>query len=254
MCNQLSAYLDQNHVLCENQHGFRIGHSTETALIDSISTILANTEAGHVTTLLAADTSRAFDSVEHERLLVKLGWYGVSSHWFDDWLRNRTQKIQGSGGGVLPVTHGVIQGSLLGPRLFLIFTNDLGTHLTHGKQVTYADDVQFLDCDSAENLASLKLRVENTLKVALQWFTQNRLKINPSKTELLIIKRPKKKCESDMKITFGDCEIEPSSSAKILGVNIDSALTWEKHVSQVTRRCYYICSRRSVQVETQDFA
>ena len=46
--------------------------------------------------MLAADTSRAFDSIEHERLLDKLGWYGVDVHWFEDWLKNRSQSIQGT--------------------------------------------------------------------------------------------------------------------------------------------------------------
>ena len=197
-------------------------------------------EMGHICTLLAADTSRAFDSVEHERLLVKLGWYGVDRHWFDDWLRNRNQRIQGSGTGTLPVTHGVIQGSILGPRLFLVFTNDLPSYLPTGKHITYADDVQFLDSDTTDNLSELKKRVECTLEVALQWFTQNRLKINPGKTELLVIKPQKKKCDPSLTIKFGNVEITPSPCAKILGVHVDSALTLEKHVSQVARRCYRV--------------
>ena len=106
------------------------------------------------------------------------------------------------------MTHGVIQGSLIGPKLYLQFTNDLTAHLPFGKQVTYADDVQFLDCDSVENLACLKERVEGTLDAALLWFTQNRLKVNPSKTELLIVKPKKKKCTS-FSIRFGDAYLNP---------------------------------------------
>ena len=146
-------------------------HSTETAMLDSVSFISSCMDSGHISTLLAADTSRAFDSVEHERLLVKLGWYGIDSHWFRSWLSDRSQKIQGSSAASLPVTHGVVQGSLLGPKLFLIFTNDLVSHLPSGKQVIYADDVQFIDSDMPENLAILKQRVENNLQIALVWFT-----------------------------------------------------------------------------------
>ena len=236
---QLSSYLDKNHVLCDNQHGFRGNHSTETAMIDTVNYLLSSMDRGNVSTLLAADTSRAFDSIEHERLLDKLGWYGVDVHWFEDWLKNRSQSIQGSTAGALPVTHGVIQGSLLGPKLFLMFTNDLSGHLPSGKQVTYADDVQFLDSDSVENLACLKERVEKTLDAALLWFTQNRLKINPSKTELLFVKPKQKRCDS-ITVKFGDANISPSSHAKILGVYVDSALSWEKQVSQVTRRCFHV--------------
>ena len=239
VCTQLSSYIDHNHVLCDNQHGFRSSHSTETAMIDTMNFLSSAMENGHVSTLVAADTSRAFDSIEHVRLIDKLGWYGVDKHWFVDWLRNRTQSIQGSCAGTLPVTHGVIQGSLLGPKLYLLFTNDLTAHLPFGKQVAYADDVQFLDCDSVENFACLKERVEGTLDAALLWFTQNRLKLNPSKIELLIVKPKKKKCAS-LSIKFGDADLNPSPFAKILGLFIDSELSWEKQVSQVVRRCFFI--------------
>ena len=128
---------------------------------------------------------------------------------------------------------------MLGPKLYLLFTNDLTAHLPFGKQVAYADDVQFLDCDSVENFACLKERVEGTLDAALLWFTQNRLKLNPSKTELLIVKPKKKKCAS-LSIKFGDADLNPSPFAKILGLFIDSELSWEKQVSQVVRRCFFI--------------
>ena len=240
VCDQLSSYLHKNHVMCESQHGFRGGHSTETAMIDSLNFIMSSMESGQICILLAADTSRAFDSVEHGRLIEKLGWYGVDRHWFEDWLCNRSQRIQGSDTVALSVTHGVVQGSLLGPRLFSVFTNDLVAHLANGKQVVYADDVQFLDADTTENLITLKQRVECTLQAALDWFVQNRLKINPNKTELLVLKSQKRSCDPHLTIKFGDSNIKPSPSAKILGIYVDSALTWEKQVSQVVRRCFHV--------------
>ena len=126
------------------------------------------------------------------------------------------KKIQGSATNSLRITHGVVQGSNLGPKLFLIFTNDLTPHLNSGKQVLFADDVQFLDSDAPKNLETLKHRVEGTLDTALHWFTQNRLKINPTKTELLVVKPVRQQINSSLSIRFGDTKIDPSPHAVIL--------------------------------------
>ena len=189
---------------------------------------------------MTADTSKAFDSVEHGRLLEKMGWYGVDVRWFRAWLSGRCQTVRGGIGEALPVTHGVVQGSILGPVLFLLFTNDLPQHVPQSKLVMYADDVQFLDTDSPDNLAQLKCRVENTLSVALDWFNQNRLKINPSKTELVLLKSSRRNVDCDFTVKFGSSHVNCSRSAKILGVTLDSCLSWEQNVSAIVKRCYCI--------------
>ena len=113
-------------------------------------------------------------------------------------------------------------------------------HLPFGKYVMFADDVQFLDTGGPRDLETLQQRVETTLDTALKWFTQNRLKINPTKTELLVIRPPGQARTDDLTIRFGTTRMHPSPHATILGVTVDSGLSWEKQVSRVTRRCYSI--------------
>ena len=76
--------------------------------------------------------------------------------------------------------------------------------------------------------------------MALKWFNQNRLKVNPSKTEMIILKSKRQNSDTSFSLRFGDDLVIPSSTVRILGVVIDSCLTWEKHVGQVVKRCYAV--------------
>ena len=237
VANQLVAYLCEYHVLCPEQHGFRPGHSTESAMLYTVNLLTSNLDRGLITMLTTTDTSKAFDSVQHSRLLEKFGWYGVDTHWFRDWLEGRSQRVVGCNAS-LPVTHGVVQGSILGPILFTLFTNDLPSFIHGGQLVMYADDAQFIHTDIPANAGMLCARMEETLSTALNWFTQNRLKINPRKTDLLLVKSPRINVNANIELHIGAAVVRPSSSVKILGVIVDSGLDWERHVSATVQRCY----------------
>ena len=104
----------------------------------------------------------------------------------------------------------------------------------------YADDTQFLDAESPSNLQALKTRIESSLAASLKWFTQNRLKINPTKTEMIILKSRRQNSNSDLSIHFGNDEISPKQSVKVLGVVIDEHLSWNYPISLVVQRCYCV--------------
>ena len=107
------------------------------------------------------------------------------------------------------------------------------------KIVIYADDIQFGHRGEIHQMPELQGRVERSFGSAQQWwFTANSLKINPTKTDLVLIKSKRRKENSKFSITIGDVKIEPSSSTKILGMMVDSSLTFEDHTSAVIRRCY----------------
>ena len=217
----------------------RPGHSTEHAMLDAVTYVTHKVDVGQVASLVTADTSKAFDSVPHEALLDKLGWCGIDGHWFRDWLSDRSQTVRGGSPHPVPVTHGVVQGSVLGPVLFLIFTNDFASHITHGEVILYADDVQFLDSEEPCYIETLKTRVESTLDTALTWFNRNGLKINPIKTKFLLHKTRGRRTR-DITIKFGEHTLKATPKAKVLGVVLDPALTWEDHVTMTVQRCNHV--------------
>ena len=237
ICDQLVDYLTSHDIICTEQHGVRRGHSTESAMLDAVQFIISETDRGRVVSNIAADTSKAFDSVEHGRLMEKLGWYGAHSHWFSDWLSDRRQIVRG-GTRQLPVSHGVIQGSTLGPVLFVLFTNDVASHVTCDKIVMYADDSQFLNSSSKNDLASHKLKLEDMLSTVQNWYDQNSLKLNPTKTEMMIFGIPKQASSGYITVNFAGTQVRPVTKMKVFGVTLDPELRWEDHVSTVIRKSY----------------
>ena len=239
VCDQLSRYLSDHSILFYNQYAYRSCHSTEDAVLDAVEWISQNSERGEVSSVTAADLSKAFDSVDHGVLLRKLEWYGIDPTWFGNYLGGRGQLVRG-GRTVLPVPCGVPQGSIAGPILFSLLTNDLHCHLPDCRVIAYADDAQLLDHSrpDPQNLASLKQRVENSLDVMKHWFSSNSFKMNPQKTDFILIgtRQTLSKVEN-FHICIAESVLKPSPTIKLLGVTVDSCLAWDANISHIVRRC-----------------
>ena len=237
---QLMTYLTDNHILSPSQYAYRPHHSTEGATVDLVSRISANSDEGLVTCLSSCDLSKAFDCVDRGALFAKLQWYGISTHWFTDFFTDRTQAI--ASGGSLPVPFGVVQGSIIGPIMYSLFTNDLACHLScHASLVSYADDSQILH--SAEptpiGLAELRHRVETDLATVSAWFCSHGLKVNPTKTELIVFGTAASiRRTAGFSINFDGAQLAPAQCVKILGVLLDQELTMRQQTSRVVQRCY----------------
>ena len=136
--NKLVQYLDIHGLLHPHHHGSCHGHSTATALIQMYHYWTQKVDKGNM-----VDLSAAFDMVDHPLLLQKLKLLGLQDDaiaWMDSYLSGRTQSVivDGCLSPPLDIECGVPQGSILGPLLYIIFTNDI-PDLVHHHSVSHKD-------------------------------------------------------------------------------------------------------------------
>ena len=240
--DQFVEHLEKNNLLSKHQHAYRKGHSTSTCLVEVTNYLYKLVDQKKYVAIISLDLSKAFDSINHTLMLNKLALLNLSQQtlqWIKSYLTNRKQrtKFQHFTSEEEPVTSGVPQGSIIGPLLFLAFTNDLPeAFLGKCKIVAYADDTQLLV--EATNLKQLLKKIEDLIQTAQKWYSKNSMKNNIGKTEVLIINNKKANLKN-INIKVNDdgevIEIKPKSHIKILGVLIDDKLNWTKQVNSVKR-------------------
>ena len=239
MHKRLTNFLDQSRSIYQLQFGFRADHSTESALLYCVNQISSALDEGNFGCSIFIDLQKAFDTVDHEILLSKLDFYGVRGKalsWFRSFLTNRSQfvTVSGSDSKSKFMKHGVPQGSVLGPLLFLIYVNDLHIALRYSLAVLFADDTMlFLQ---NESLKPIVKQANIDLKLLMHWLKANKISLNTTKTELMIFRPVRKKIDYEVKIKVNGHRLRPSNVVKYLGVYIDEHLNWKHHANFVANK------------------
>ena len=149
MYKRLYTFLNKNNIIYNLQFGFRQQYSTSQALINITENIRKALDDGNIGCGIFVDLQKAFDTVDHQILLAKLNHYGiceVSNDWFKSYLSNCNQyvSINGYECGLAALNCGILQGSVIGPILFLLYINDLNQAIKFCKVHHFADDTNLL--------------------------------------------------------------------------------------------------------------
>ncbi|XP_075157874.1 uncharacterized protein LOC142231140 [Haematobia irritans] len=236
ICNQFSQFLNENNILYENQFGFTKGCGTDAALVYVIEYICAGLDSGYKGVAgVFFDYSKAFDLVQHDILLEKLRYIGVSGRTVEllkDYLSNRFQYVQvgESKSNKLPVNYGVPQGSVLGPLLFKIYINDLKNINFNGKLVMFADDLCLFYKYKHETV--LQTEIQYDASILSEYARLNKLILNSSKTKFIRFTTNVRET-GEMTVPINGETIQESKTVKYLGVNLCSNLLWDEHIKSV---------------------
>ena len=228
-------HLEIHNILSNNQHGFRRHHSCETQLVSTIETIARSLDNGKQIDLLVLDFAKAFDTVAHERLLLKLGNYGVSgalNSWIRVWLTQRTQQVvvEGESSDERQVKSGVPQGTVLGPLMFLLFINDIGDGINSQLRL-FADDSLLFKTINNDNDAN---QLQKDLDQLISWSKKWQMSFNPTKCNTLRI--TKKKRPIQQRYSMLGHTLQEVDTASYLGVELSSTLSWDNHVNKITAK------------------
>lgn len=230
------------------QSAYRPGYSTETALLKVVGDIERAADEGKCTVLLALDISAAFDAVDHSILCRRaerdFGISGTALAWLRSFVTGRSQYVAVGieRSETTALSSGVPQGSILGPLLFALYVSPIDDIVLQCglRYHQYADDLMLYFALVPSMFTDLSLIVSCTEAVS-SWFLENSLLLNADKTEAVIFGTRQRLISVDGSggVTVDGTIAKFVDAVKLLGVTLDSPLTFNQHVTNVARACTF---------------
>ena len=239
---RIRAYLESNNILTPHQNGFRPGRSTADSQIHIIQAIQQGFQRNDYTIAVFIDFKNAFDKVNKSAMLIKLHQIGIRgrmAQFIKNFLHDRSFRVR-CGNTLSPPLkqeHGLPQGSVISPTLFLIMINDLFSHGPNATQIKhslYADDVAFW-C-THNNLNEGIKQAQNALNQIQQWCRTWGLTISTSKSVAVIFAK-KTPNINHPNLMLNNEPLKYVPHFKYLGVTLDTHLNFNKHFEDIKQRC-----------------
>lgn len=230
--DKLIEHLETNEIISCHQHGFQKKSSCITQLLECLNDWTDSFDNRRATDIIYLDFAKAFDSVPHKRLILKLRSLGIRGHilrWIQSFLTNRRQRVVLPGGSSSwkPVHSGVPQGSILGPVLFLMYVNDIPDQV-HSSVKMFADDTKVYS--QIDNLSDCE-DLQQDLNTLGAWADHWLLRFNETKCIVLRIRHA-----IEFQYSLNGTYLNEENNQRDLGVIISNTLKPETHISDIIKK------------------
>ena len=237
---RLSGFMEQKKLFSPYQSGFRKGHKTSEQLLRLIEEASNATKQKKITAALFLDAEAAFDKAWHDGIRHKLFHLGLPHRLIrliSSFLTNRslTVKVGEKFSTAVQMEAGTPQGSSLSPLLYIILVNDIPKEVTTSASLSqFADDIALWS--SAYTHRAVINKLQRSINMLEGWCRRWRIKLNASKSNLLIISRLLRKKSEDSSVMLFDDIVTPVQHGKFLGIEIDDRLSFNKHFDERVKK------------------
>ena len=233
MKTRMTSFIELHGLVSENQFGFRGGRSTVDAVLEFTNECVDAMDDGAHTVAVLLDLKKAFDTVNHAVLLMKMermGFRGIFLDWIRSYLSDRRIVVNVGGAlsreEIIPI--GLPQGNVLSPLLFILYIDDMHRACGTAKCLHFADDsTMYL---SGPDPAELSAEISGSLTVVSRWLIANRLTLNIEKTKYMLFS-PLNIPTNLLNIAIDGTPIERVNKFSLLGILVDDRLRFDAHIS-----------------------
>ena len=240
--NQINHHIEANNFLPAYQSAYRKHHGVETAMIKMYNDLLETIDQNHVTIVVMIDLSAAFDTIDIPILIQILqdefGIHSTPLKWIQSYLTNKTMKVlvDQSVSDTEPLRFGVPQGSCAGPVIFTLYISALNRVVQKYPEdlYGYADDHKIafkIQAGNSQNETTILQQLDNCLNDIIRWMTSFKLKMNQSKTEIIMYGTRQQLAKLNItSVNVGGCDVKCVGHVRDLGVIMTNTLNFDRHI------------------------